>query len=84
MKDNVPITARISTEAHEILVREAQALVVNEKSRLPIGEILNELVLYIEGTCSWAAIVDRIRCDRECREEHRRFLDCDRKRRQKQ
>ena len=83
MKGTVPITVRISKEAHEILVRKAQALAVSEKSRPPFGEILNALVLQIDGNAGWAAIDDRIKCDREWIAECRRFRNCDRKRKQK-
>ena len=81
--NTVQITARISTEAHDILMREARLRVNNEKSRLPVGEILDALILYSETRNQWDDIADRVKCQRESRTEHRLFKDLDRKRRTK-
>lgn len=79
--NTVQITARISTEAHEILMREARLRVQHKKSRLPIGEILDTLILYSEARNEWNDISDRLKLERELRREHRLFKDLERKRR---
>ena len=79
--NTVQITARISTEAHDILMREARLRVSNKKSRLPVGEILDALILYSETRNDWDDIADRVKVQRECRREHRLFKDRERKRR---
>ena len=81
--DTIQITARISTEAHDILMREARRLMSNAKSRLPVGEILDALILYSETRNEWGHIADRVECQRDFRREHRLFKDRDRKRRTK-
>jgi hypothetical protein len=77
--NTVQITARISTEAHDILMREARLRVEHKKSRLPIGEILDTLILYSEARNDWKDIADRLELERELRREHRLFKDLARK-----
>jgi hypothetical protein len=79
--NTVQITARISTEAHEVLMREARLRVQHKKSRLPVGEILDTLILYSEARNEWNDIADRLELERELRRDHRLFKDLERKRR---
>jgi hypothetical protein len=78
--NTVQITARISTESRDILMREASRLMNNAKSRLPVGEMLDALILYTESLNEWEDISDWVQSQRKCRREHRLIKDRNRKR----
>jgi hypothetical protein len=79
--NTIQITARISPKSYDILMREASRLRNNAKSRLPVGEILDALILYTEEMNDWEDIADDAKSQRESRREGRLAKDRDRKRR---
>jgi hypothetical protein len=79
--NTVQITARISAKSRDILMREARRLRNNAKSRLPVGEILDALILETEDVSEWEAVADLAQSQREARRKGRLAKDRDRKRR---
>jgi hypothetical protein len=76
--DTVQITARISTKSR---ARQARRLMNNAESRLPIGEILDALILYTEDLNEWEDIEDWVQSQRKGQKKLRLAKDRDRKRR---
>jgi len=79
--NTVQITARISPKSRDILMREASRLMNNAKSRLPVGEILDALILKTELHDEWDFVVYRAQLRRESLRKGRLAKDRDRKRR---
>ena len=75
------ITARISPKSRDILIREASRLMNNAKSRLPVGEILDALILKTELHDEWDVVVYRAQLRREFLRKGRLAKDRERKRR---
>ena len=78
-----PILARILTETRDILVRESEKLTANDKSRLPIGELIDAMVQTIEADQSWGEVAWRVDDSRDAIAEHRRFMDGDRRKKKR-
>ena len=78
--NTVQITARISPISRDILMREASRLMNNAKSRLPVGEILDALILKTELHDEWDVVVYRAQLRRESLRKGRLAKDRDRKR----
>ena len=74
------ITALISPKSRDILMREASRLMKNAKSRLPVGEILDALILKTELHDEWDVVVYRAQLRRESLRKGRLAKDRDRKR----
>jgi hypothetical protein len=80
-EQTVPITCRISKEAHDILRREAERLTTDGRGRLKIGELVTEAILWAEDCEVWEdEIESEIKDKAQKRLEARRERDRERKR----
>jgi hypothetical protein len=78
--ETVQICARISKEANHVL-REAAESTVSATGRLPIGEILDALIFYLNDIGHWQEVMDDVMEKRNAKRNQRLAKDRDRKRR---
>jgi hypothetical protein len=76
----LPLTVRIGPKARKILERMAWRIVYNEEDRLPLGRIINAMILWFEDHNQWEEIQEEIRADFAREAEERRIRDRERKR----
>ena len=77
----VTLSVSISEEARRILVRESEALVNYSGDRLPIGDLVTELVLWFEEMEGrWGELREEIHGNLSEKVQERRRKDRERKR----
>jgi hypothetical protein len=79
-KNSVPLTVRISPEARKRL-DEVASRIVGSEERLPLGRIIDAMVLWFFDENEWEDIVLEVREDLEREREERKARDRERKRR---
>jgi hypothetical protein len=82
MTKKVPLSVSISEEARKILEREAAPLADGDGDRVPLGDLLTELIRYFDDVDdNWEELREDIIFNRSQKVQERRRRDRERKRR---